>query len=114
MSTPASPQQEALPLYDRIGGRPAIEAVVQRMYERILEDPQLEPSFRRTDLAWLRASQADFLVQLAGGPMDYKGGPMKQAHAHLRIEPKHFELVTGHLGEAMVDLDVPPALRQEL
>lgn len=36
-------------LYERLGGQPAIHAVVEGMYSKIFTDPDLEDFFRKTD-----------------------------------------------------------------
>ena len=36
-------------LYERLGGEPAITAVVDHMYVHIFSDPDLEDFFRKTD-----------------------------------------------------------------
>ncbi len=38
-------------LYERLGGAPAIQAVVDGMYMKIFNDPDLEDFFRKTDKA---------------------------------------------------------------
>jgi truncated hemoglobin YjbI len=37
------------PLYQRLGGAPAINAVVDGMYEKIFSDPSLSDFFKKTD-----------------------------------------------------------------
>jgi truncated hemoglobin YjbI len=36
-------------LYERLGGQPAIHAVVEGMYAKIFTDPDLEDFFRKTN-----------------------------------------------------------------
>lgn len=36
-------------LYDRLGGKDAINAVVEGMYEKIFTDPELTDFFKKTD-----------------------------------------------------------------
>ena len=36
-------------LYERLGGQPAIHAVVEGMYVKIFSDPELADFFRKTD-----------------------------------------------------------------
>src|SRR5690349_6934406 len=114
MSLTASPEPDALPLFDRLGGGPALVAVIDRMFEGILADPLLRPFFQKTDMEWLKASQVDFFAQLLGGPMDYKGGPLRPAHAHLRIEPAHFDRFTGHLATALAEAGVAAPLQEQV
>lgn len=106
----------ALPrsLHDRLGGGPAIAAVVERLYVRILADPQLAPFFATTDMAWLTRRQAQFLVEATGGPAGYAGRSMRAAHGGLSIESRHFDRAAAHLDAALADLDVPRPLAQDV
>lgn len=37
-------------LYDRVGGKEAIASLVDQFYDRVLDDPELEPFFRFTPM----------------------------------------------------------------
>jgi truncated hemoglobin YjbI len=37
---------------------------------------------------------------LLGGPNEYKGRDMKEAHKHMPIEMRHFDTVWGHMEDA--------------
>jgi methyl-accepting chemotaxis protein len=100
--------------YDLIGGRDVIALLVERLIQGVLADDELAPLFAQTDTAWLGASLVDFLSQLLGGPMDYKGGPMSQAHADLPISPALFARFLGHLRAALGELGVPALLCEEV
>ena len=97
-------------LYEEIGGAPAVEAAVNRFYERVTVEPILEHFFRNMDLRGLKVHQIAFLTQAMGGPVRYSGRAMDAAHAHLRIEQRHFDAVAGHLVGTLQDLSVPQHL----
>jgi hemoglobin len=97
-------------LYDEIGGQPAVEAAVNRFYERVTVDPILEHFFKSMDIRGLKIHQIAFLSQAMGGPARYNGAAMDRAHAHLRIEQRHFDAVAGHLVGTLQDLSVPEHL----
>jgi hemoglobin len=84
------------------------------MYGRLLADPLLEPFFRDTDMDWLVASQTAFVSQALGGPREYRGKSMKEAHAGVRIEPRHFDRFASHLGAALGAAGVSEALQGEI
>ena len=94
-------------LYQQLGGREAIAAVVDEFYRRVLGDPQLAPFFAATDLARLRRHQAAFLGMALGGPSDYQGRALRQAHRGRGIGDAHFEAVAGHLRDALAAFAVP-------
>lgn len=94
-------------LYERLGGEDAIAAVVEEFYERVLADDQLAPYFEGTDMAAQRAHQTQFLSAVAGGPVEYSGESMREAHAHLEIDHEDFMAVAGHLQASLEAFDVP-------
>jgi hemoglobin len=53
--------------YDMVGGGPAVSAVVNDFYERVLSDPQLAPYFEGVDLARLKRHQVLLISQVLGG-----------------------------------------------
>jgi hemoglobin len=97
-------------IYDEIGGKPAVEAAVNRFYERVTVDPVLEHFFKNLDLRQLKVHQVAFLTHAMGGPALYQGAAMDRAHAHLRIEQRHFDAVAGHLVGTLQELSVPERL----
>lgn len=88
-------------LYREIGGRDAVEVVVEDFYDRVLADDRLRPYFEGMDVTELRAHQVQFIGAVAGGPMDYDGANMREAHAHLEIGEADFEAVAAHLEAAL-------------
>jgi hemoglobin len=93
-------------LYQRIGGEPAVNAAVDRFYEKVLADPALHPFFIHVNVGRLKAHQFAFLSQTMGGPKQYTGGSMDAAHAKLAIEQHHFDLVATHLVGTLRELGV--------
>ena len=91
-------------LFERIGGQPAIDRLVDLLYEGIADDDQLRPLFPR-DLAGGRSMQKLFFAEWLGGPRRYS----EQAHAGLRhrhdglpITPALADRWLGHFHRAMV------------
>jgi len=101
-------------IYRDIGGRDAVEAVVDDFYERVLDDDQLTPYFEETDMADLRTHQIQFISAVAGGPVEYGGDDMREAHDHLGIEEEHFDLVGRYLQAALEDNGVPAEHVEEI
>jgi hemoglobin len=93
-------------LYDRIGGEPAVTAAVDRFYERVLGDPETRDFFNGVSMSRLKAHQFAFLAQALGGPRQYNGGTMREAHRRLLIEQRHFDKVGFHLVETLRELGV--------
>jgi truncated hemoglobin YjbI/ankyrin repeat protein len=90
-------------LFERIGGQPAIDRLVDLLYERIEDDEQLRPLFGR-GLADGRSMQKLFFGEWLGGPRRYS----EQSHAGLRhrhdglaITPALASRWLGHFRRAM-------------
>jgi hemoglobin len=94
------------PLCKRIGGEPTIRAAVDRFYERVLAEPSLSHFFSGVGMSRLKAHQFAFLSQALGGPKQYSGSSMSEAHARLAIERHHFDSVAVHLVETLRELGV--------
>ena len=91
-----------LPLYEQIGGRDALETVVEDLYERILADDLLSPFFVDTDLHRVKDRQVAFFATLLGGPVPYHGAPMRTVHHGLGITVGHFNLAADHLTDTLI------------
>lgn len=59
------------------------------------------------------AKQKAFLTMAFGGPNNYTGTDMRQAHAKfvkMGLDDNHFDAVAGHLVDTLKELDVPQDL----
>mgnify|MGYP000153300219 CR=1 FL=1 len=94
-------------LYDRLGERAGIRAVVDDFYDRLADDDELGPFFADADMALLRRTQTDFLCEAAGGPETYDAAPVRDAHLHVPFEPEHIQRAVALLEESLAAFDVP-------
>ena len=101
-------------LYTRLGGKPAIDAVVSEMIDRTAADPATRRSFDGVKLPPLKASIADQVCQAAGGPCVYKGDTMKLVHKGLGISTAEFNGLVGHLVAVLNKYQVPAREQKEL
>ncbi len=93
-------------LYDRLGGEPAIGAVVTEFYDRVLDDDRVAHHFSDTDMAEQRAHQTQFLSAVTGGPLQYEGADMGTAHEGMGITDGEFDAIATHLDDALAAFDV--------
>ena len=101
-------------LYERLGGAPAIEVVVDELYRRILDDPELVPFFARVNLRSQKGRMRAFVSMATGGPNEYRGRNMQTAHCRHAIQDHHFDLVAGHLIAALASAGADPVAADEL
>lgn len=102
------------PLYDRLGGREAIDAAVDAFHERVARDDRVNHYFRGVDMAPLLRHQKAFFAAGTGGPDEYSGREMTAAHAPLGIDDADFDAFVGHLEDTLLAFDVPERERREL
>lgn len=96
-------------LYDEIGGKPAVAAVVDDFYNRILADPNLVSYFTGKDMEGLKRHQRALVTVALGGASDtYRGRMMAPAHAGLAVTDDAFDRVLVHLSDALAALQVRP------
>lgn len=88
-------------LFQKLGGEPAMRAVVEVFYEKVLADPLLQGFFTGTDMARQKRHQVAFVGMALGGPQRYQGRPMAAAHTGLGIADRHFDAIAGHLQAAL-------------
>lgn len=96
--------------YERVGGGPAIKAVVDRFYELVLGDERLAGYFSGTEIGQLKRHQVLLISQVMGGPAQYDGRDLQQAHAGLDISHDDFSLVVSYLAQALEEAGVPPEI----
>ncbi len=84
-------------LFNRLKGADGIAAVVSDFYRKVCSDVQLAHYFERTPMPLLQRHMVAFLVQATGGPKEYGGRDMLDAHEHLGITGRDFDRVAEHL-----------------
>jgi len=104
-------------LYDEIGGAPAVRAVLDAFYPRVIADPMLSPFFLGVDLERLKKTQEGFLSMALGGPNTYAGRGLHDGHARTRRRGANEEVFDHFLvifSGVLVDLGVPEGKRREV
>jgi len=101
-------------LYEQLGGEAAVNAAVDIFYRKVLEDYRINRFFDSKDMEKQVAKQKAFLTMAFGGPNNYNGRDMREAHAHLvkqlGLDDSHFDAVMEHLGATLQELNVPQDL----
>lgn len=94
------------PLYVRLGGAPAVEAVVETFYRKVLVDERVSAFFDDVDMDRQMVKQKAFLTLVLGGPAAYSGKDMRIGHAHLvarGLSDKHVDAVIELLGSSLAE-----------
>jgi hemoglobin len=101
-------------LYERLGGKPAIEAVVNDFIDRVGQDARITHLPRPERVPVLKARLTDLVCQATGGPCEYGGRDMKTAHAGMGITGDEFEAVVDDLVETLNKYEVPQPEQSEI
>ncbi len=100
-------------LFEKLGGKPAVEAAVDRFYDRVVADARIARFFTGVDMKRQRARQKSFLTYAFGGMTRYDGKDMRAAHAHLLkdgLDDSHVDAVIEDLGATLRELGVAEPL----
>ncbi len=111
--TPAA-APAASTLYDRLGGRDAIVAVVDSFVARVAADSRINGFFKATAsdparLAAFKGKLVDQICQATGGPCTYTGKDMKTTHAGMNITGADFDALVEDLAATLKAFNVAQA-----
>ena len=102
------------PLYDRLGGKDAITAVVKEFLGNVVADKRINKFFAKADAAKLQGLLVDQVCQATGGPCKYSGKDMRSAHAGMKIKEADFTALVEDLVKALDKFKVPKKEKDEL
>ena len=93
-------------LYDRLGGKKAIVAVVDEFVARVAADKRINGFFKDTAadpkrLAKFKNNLVNQICQASGGPCKYTGKDMKTAHKGMGITDADFNALVEDLSGAL-------------
>jgi hemoglobin len=99
------------PLFERLGGAPAVTAAVDIFYDKVRKDDRINFMFETTDWQRQKNHQRKFLTQAFGGPAEYTGRCLREAHRHVYRgkfpTEAHFNAVAENLVGTLQELNVP-------
>lgn len=101
-------------LYDRLGGKDAITAVVKEFLANVVADKRINSFFKNADAAKLQGLLVDQVCEATGGPCKYKGKDMKTAHTGMKIKEADFTALVEDLVKALDKFKVPKKEKDEL
>ncbi len=101
-------------LYDRLGGKDAITAVVEKFVGNVVADDRIDGCFKNADAANLKKQLVDQICSATGGPCKYAGKDMKTAHAGMGVKEADFNALVEDLVKALDEFKVPEKEKGEL
>lgn len=94
-------------IYEKIGGEAAVDAAVDIFYRKVLLDDRISEFFDTVDMESQHTKQKAFLTMAFGGPNNYSGKDMREAHKHMSLTEDHFNAVAENLVATLQELNVP-------
>lgn len=106
-------------LYERLGGQPALSAVVDQFVANCAGDARIASFFSGTAADAARMSNfkknlVDQLCKATGGSCTYTGKDMKSAHFGMGVKNEHFDALVEDLSAALNQFKVPATEQAEL
>lgn len=108
----ASAQQASL--YQRLGGYPAIKAVVDDFVGNVAADRRINRFFAKSDIPRLKRNLVDQICAGTGGNCIYTGRDMKTAHAGMGVRGQDFNALVQDLQKTLRKFKVPKKEQGEL
>jgi hemoglobin len=110
-TTASAPQKS---LYDRLGGKTAITAVVDDFVGRVATDNRIKGRFAQANIPRLKSMLVEQICQASGGPCTYTGRDMKTTHAGMGVSSSDFDALVGDLVATLNKFKVPEREKNEL
>jgi hemoglobin len=111
-TSPASADNRTL--FDRLGGQPAINAVVHEFVMTTKADDRISARFLNTDPVKLEQAMDDHVCSITGGSCTYHGKSMRDAHVGMKLTDAEFAAFMDDLQKVLAKLNVPARETKEV
>ena len=101
-------------LYDRLGGKPAITAVVDDFIGNVAADTRINQRFGGANIPRLKTRLVDQICEASGGPCKYTGQNMRDAHTGMKITDAEFTALVEDMVKSLDKFKVPAKEKNEL
>lgn len=97
-------------LYQKLGGKAAMEAAIDAFYVKVLADDRVKHFFDDVSMDKQRRKQKEFLSAAFGGPLPWTGKDMRKAHEGMGLTEVHFNAIAENLVNTLKDLKISQEL----
>jgi hemoglobin len=101
-------------LYERLGAKPAITAVVEDFVGRVAADARINQKFAKSDIPRVKAMLVDQICEASGGPCKYTGRTMAETHKNMAVTEGEFNALVEDLVATLNQFKVPDPEQKEL
>ena len=101
-------------LYERLGGKSAITAIVNDLVDAHACNPVVKARFRNRNLDTSKRMASEFMCMGSGGPDPYTGAGLQKVHAGMNITEREFAATMDDLAEVLEKHQVGDRERKEV
>jgi hemoglobin len=102
------------PLFQQFGGKAGIDKIVADFLPILLADDRIKDTFKDADMERLGNLLAEQFCQLTGGPCEYSGKNMREAHKDMHLSNAQFNALAEDLQFAMEKNGVSSSAQNKL
>lgn len=114
MNAPTEAALDTATLYERLGGRPGIEAIVEDIWNNHVSNPLIAKRYANSDPANVKRLVTEMCCAGFGGPETYSGKDMIAAHKGMNINDTEFVAVCDDVLKALDKNNVGKRERDEI
>lgn len=115
-----APESSEKSLYEKLGGVYNIATLVDDVVERLLvnetlnANPKIAQARDHVPKAGLKYRVTEFMCQMTGGPQQYTGRNMVEAHQHLHITQGQWDAMMVDFKKSLTHFNVPEEYQVQL
>jgi truncated hemoglobin YjbI len=101
-------------LYDTLGGEAAVIEYIEKVYPMVKADSTIGFFLDKVEPTKHKASLVSFLSSLFGGPNEYKGKDMQNAHKGMGINDMHYQKMLDINTDCLNSMGMPEEIVNEI
>lgn len=103
----SAPAHAETTVYDALGGKDGMTAIVGGMVDNALADDRIKAVFDDVNIPRLKSLLYQHLCSVTGGPCEYKRRSLKETHAGLDLHEADFNALVEDLEASMDARNIP-------
>jgi hemoglobin len=105
-------EPKAQSLFEQLGGESKVREIINTFVDRVFEDRMIGFFFRNASRARIKELEYQLSANFLGADIEYKGRPLRQAHAKHPIMGGQFARRRQILKETLETYRVPESIRE--
>jgi hemoglobin len=94
-------------VFERVGGTPAVTALIDNFYVKIMASPLVTPTFAGRDISTIKAHSVAYFASALGSGVAYEGRTILQSHTGLGVTEEQYNAVAAMLVATMNEMNIP-------